>query len=639
MRILGLDIGTTSVGFALIDQPENPHDQPEKPHGAQIIRIGVRIFPEGRNEKERTPRNKDRRDARLQRRQIRRRRCRKRRLSDILRKAGMLPEFDHQKASDWQKIMAIDPYMLRHEALSRPLQPMDIGRILYHLSKHRGYWSSRVDTPRTEEEEKDLGKVKQGISDLTSAMGNQTLGSYLAQLPADTPKRGRYLGRDMVTDEYEQIWQAQAGYHPNLLTAEFKTEIAQTIFFQRRTFWRLSTLGRCDLEPDSPLAAKSSYLGQQFTLLQRINNFRLSGGNARPLSETERNLLLAKLYEQKHITFAAIRKLFRPLWEADGTGFKTKFNFETDPNDKTKGLAGHVLEVDLRQIFGPDWASFPEPTPARIAQFQEQIDKCLRDIHSCQVTDKNGRERIEILPPGDVKNAKVKAIGSLMSDFGLSQAQAEQVVKITHTPGWLRHSTDALKRLVPHMQAGMRYDQAADHEYPDRRLRVGGLARLPSRPSALADIRNPTVTRVLNEVRKVVNNIIAADGKPDKICIELARDVKLTPKQLSQVNKTNADNEKARKKAAEALTECQISADNRTIDKYLLWKECQETCPYTGDKIGFDALFRQNKFQVEHIFPRRSLDNRMQNKTLARTDMNSKKNDRSPYDAFGHTDQ
>ena len=98
----------------------------------------------------------------------------------------MLPEFDHQKASDWQKIMAIDPYMLRHEALSRPIQPMEIGRILYHLSKHRGYWSSRVDTPRTEEEEKDLGKVKQGISDLTSAMENQTLGSYLAQLPTGT---------------------------------------------------------------------------------------------------------------------------------------------------------------------------------------------------------------------------------------------------------------------------------------------------------------------------------------------------------------------------------------------------------------------------------------------------------------------
>ncbi|MDA8575173.1 hypothetical protein N9L79_06530, partial [Alphaproteobacteria bacterium] len=97
--------------------------------------------------------------------------------------------------------------------------------------------------------------------------------------------------------------------------------------------------------------------------------------------------------------------------------------------------------------------------------------------------------------------------------------------------------------------------------------------------------------------------------------------------------------EKARKKAAEALTECPISADNRTIDKYLLWKECQETCPYTGDNIGFDALFRQNKFQVEHIFPRRSLDNRMQNKTLARTDMNLRKDDRSPYDAFGHTDQ
>ena len=52
-RIFGLDIGTTSIGFAVID-----HDT-ERQSG-RILRLGVRIFPEARD-KDGTPLNQIRR--------------------------------------------------------------------------------------------------------------------------------------------------------------------------------------------------------------------------------------------------------------------------------------------------------------------------------------------------------------------------------------------------------------------------------------------------------------------------------------------------------------------------------------------------------------------------------------------------
>ena len=80
LLVFGLDIGTTSVGFAVID-----HDS-ELATG-KIHRLGVRIFPEARDPKG-VPLNQERRQARLRRRQLRRRRERRRLLGDQLHVAG-----------------------------------------------------------------------------------------------------------------------------------------------------------------------------------------------------------------------------------------------------------------------------------------------------------------------------------------------------------------------------------------------------------------------------------------------------------------------------------------------------------------------------------------------------------------------
>ena len=86
--IWGLDLGTTSIGFAVVRMDI------KKAQG-EIIKTGVRIFPEGVNPEKNQfiPRNKRRRDMRLHRRQLRRRRIRRIELSRKFKEMTLLPDF------------------------------------------------------------------------------------------------------------------------------------------------------------------------------------------------------------------------------------------------------------------------------------------------------------------------------------------------------------------------------------------------------------------------------------------------------------------------------------------------------------------------------------------------------------------
>ena len=108
MLIFGLDIGTTSIGFAAIDLDEANRS-------GRILRLGARIFPEARDA-DGTPLNQQRRAKRMLRRQLRRRRERRRSLNELLAAHGLLPAFGGKK---WDALMKIDPYALRARAPRR----------------------------------------------------------------------------------------------------------------------------------------------------------------------------------------------------------------------------------------------------------------------------------------------------------------------------------------------------------------------------------------------------------------------------------------------------------------------------------------------------------------------------------------
>ncbi len=156
--ILGLDIGTTSVGWAVIDSRKN------KPVG--LRQAGVRIFEagvEGDIESGRdASRAAARRAARLQRRQTWRRADRLRRTFAELQRHELLPDGGFDSSSHHELLLKLDadlrakhvskdderaaqllPYLLRSKGVTESLTLLEFGRALFHLAQRRGYRSNR----------------------------------------------------------------------------------------------------------------------------------------------------------------------------------------------------------------------------------------------------------------------------------------------------------------------------------------------------------------------------------------------------------------------------------------------------------------------------------------------------------------
>ncbi|HVY91023.1 MAG TPA: type II CRISPR RNA-guided endonuclease Cas9 [Hyphomonadaceae bacterium] len=629
-RVFGLDIGTTSVGFAVVDL-DNDRAQ------GRILRLGVRIFPEARDP-DGTPLNQERRAKRMMRRQLRRRRQRRRALNEILAAAGLLPSFG---SPDWPKVMASDPYALRDRGLAEALAPHELGRALYHLAKRRHFRPRALD--ETDVSESEVPDEKAATTERAAtldqlAQSGATLGQWLHRQPVGTRKRGHHATRDVVVGEFDRLWGAQAMHYPQL-SADLRRSVSDAIFAQRPVFWRKSTLGRCRLQPDAPLCPKAAWISQQRRMLEKLNNLAIAGGNARPLDAEERAAVLAKLQTQGSMSWGAVRRALKPLFRAREESEKSvRFNLE-DGGDP--GLLGNPLEAKLAGIFGDDWAVHPAKSAIR-----HEVPALLWAADYGEV----GRQRVVIRSDDERKTARIALRTRFSKDFEIGDTQAAALADLSMPSGWEPYSTVALERMLPELERGVRlgallngpeWQGWRDRTFPDRERPTGEFHdRLPSpkdRDEArrIAELRNPTVVRAQNELRKVVNNLIGLFGKPDLIRIELARDVGKSKREREEIQTAIRRNEKRRREAKKDLESKGIDGAPRDIEKWLLWRESQERCPYTGDHVSFDDLFRNNRYQVEHIWPRsRSLDNSARNKTLCRVDVNIAKGNQTPFEFF-----
>jgi CRISPR-associated endonuclease Csn1 len=637
MRILGLDLGTTSVGWALIDWNEASL-------AGSITGMGVRIFPEGvvREQTTSYPPNQVRRVKRLARRTLRRRRARRRLLGQLLHDMGLLPAFSNEKNGDWIVATGMDPsgsndpYKLRKRGLTDRLKPWELGRALYHLGKRRGFLGRDFD--ETDEGDAEAKGIKAEIDGLQGQLAGKTLGAYLADLPNEQRKRKRHTSRNMFQDELARLWDIQSKYHPGILTPERKRAVEQIMFSQRPVFWRLNTLGHCRFCPAEQPAAKAAWSTQQWVMLEQINKLRIAGGNQRRLDSRERAIIVAIAQTQNSVTFGRIRSALKNLWVAEGQDVNQKFNLEASE----KSVKGNALEAKLADIFGDAWATLP-------ARDRIRADIHTRIFHADYM--QIGHQRIEIRRGKEQMELRAATAVAMQRDWSISPPQAEALAHLQLPAGWVRVSARAIETMLPKMDEGASVgDLTMSPDWLDWRLRnfpdmtgpTGEIRdALPAHPKLMPETRNPTVTRTLNEVRKVVNNLIRAYGKPDMIRVELARELRQPKKRREATDKKNREREKQRKVAAKELEGNDIPADGRNVDKWLLWKESNERCPYTGQKIGFDALFRNGQFDIEHILPRsRSLDNSFANKTLCEAEFNRNiKGNKTPWEIFGHDEE
>lgn len=611
--VLGLDIGAKSIGWALVRGQESP----------EIIAAGVRIFEAGVDGDIETGMDGSRAAARRLARQLRRQTARrvqkKKRLFTLLQEADLLPKTnDNSSLSRDSAIKTLDasllstlgpsydaghtanklPYVLRAEALRRPLSAFELGRVFYHLGERRGFKSNR----RTDRKAEDTGKVYDGIAAIRDKKGNQTLGEYFAGLDPKADRiRNRYLARSDYEEEFARIWEAQRPHH-TVLTPRLHRKLKRCLFWQRPLKSQKSLLGRCSLLTNRKRCPIAHPIAQDFRLLQAVNNLLVVDEDGVPsvLTDDQRTKLLNALRTEGDLTFAAVKKLL-------SLNRKTRFNLEEGGEKKLPGNRTHKA---MHDAIGDAWDSLSY-------EDKTQLVGIVR---------------------GSVDESALR--GQLTRWFPELLPHSEALEKVSLEDAYAGHCKTVLEDLVDRMRDGIPYATArADFEETHN---LGGTTdpvdQLPPVRTFLPSLTNPAVIRALTELRKVVNEIVRVYGKPDMVRIELARDLKKPRKVRQEIAKRMREREGERSRAAQQLRSHGITSPSRAdIEKVLLAEECGWVCPYTGSGFGMDDLVGEHaKVDVEHIYPRRYLDDSFMNKTLCMAAENrSVKKDRLPLAAYG----
>jgi len=595
---LGLDLGSNSVGWILVGLGSD-----KKP--CNIMDIGVRVFPEGINRDTKGAeigKNEQRRLARGSRRQRARKVMRREALLHILRKNDLLPDNEIDLDTRFKEC----PYQLRKKGLDTKLTQHQFGRVLFHLNQRRGFKSNRK-TGKANENSVVL-KACNELQQQIEAANCRTLGEYFAGLdPEQDRYRNHYTFRAMYEKEFDLLWQSQKKFHPDILTDDLHEKIRNGImFFQRPLKPSDELIGDCSLEENEKRCPKGHFHARRYTMLQDINNLEIISrdGSSRKLSESERSKILELLEQHKDRTYDQLRKALVPFGIIEGDSF----NLEEHQSDNKK-LKGDAFATAMRNknIFGKKrWGTLSQAE-------QIAINDAVLDLDDDELIEK------------------------MVQDYSFNEKQIEAILKVPLPQKYMSYSLKAIRKLLPFMEQGLLLHEAKEKAGYEQDTPTDNLCDKLPLPD---DLRNPIVNQTLFQVRKIINAIIREYGKPDKILIEMARDLKNSKRQREEISKKQRDNQKANDRARDMLiSDIGILNPSRDdIIKYKLWEECNKHCPFTGKFISQNQLFGSTpEFQIEHILPySKTLDDSYMNKTLCHADVNREKGDRTPFEAFGH---
>ena len=636
---LGLDLGTTSIGWCMIRLDAN-----EKP--IAVIRMGVRIFPDGRNPKDGSSLAVTRRLARHMRRRRDRLLKRKARMLAALTELGFFPKDEHARKA----LADLDPYALRKKGLYETLTGREFARALFHINQRRGFLSNR----KTDSKDSESGALKRAISRLREVMAEekcQTLGEWLAnrheqgesvraRLRGKTAKDKAYdfyADRAMVEHEFDTLWAKQAIFNPNLFTEKSRSELKDILLHQRPLL--PVKPGRCTLLPDEERAPQALPDVQKFRIYQELNNLRVVNElmMGEKLTIEQRNKIAA-LLEQGDASFIKIRKTLK-------LPSSNTFNLQDVKREKLKGNITSII-LSKEQHFGDRWHTFSPDT-------QNDIVEMLLNEPS-----------------------ETELVGWLVKNTGVDEACAELIANVSLPEGYGSLSRAALKRILPELvgdvvvfadavaRAGFDSHSSLSHAqttgelmeqlpyYGDPLQRhvafgTGNSTDVPEK--RFGKIANPTVHIGLNQVRAVVNGLITRYGHPSEVIVEVTRDLKIGKKlrdEIQKEQKKNQDRNTILINEACAALELNPSILDKSkrrelSQKMQLWYELNPTdianrrCPYTGEQISLSKLL-SDEIEIEHILPfSRTLDDSLNNKTLSTRKANRDKGNRTPFEAFG----
>lgn len=459
-RIIGIDAGTNSLGWAIVD-----YDKEAETDKYTLIDKGVNVFQEGvkiekgNNESSRAA---ERTGHKHQRVGYWRRKCRKIRLLAILSKHNLCPPLSKDELHKWRAYKIYpqneafinwqrtdeeenkNPYFYRNLCLTESLdmtnlsQRYIVGRAIYHINQRRGFLSNRKEDTKAVD-----GDVSKGISNISAAMeerGCEYLGQYFYKLYQTKERiRAKYTHR---IDHYEK--ELLAICEKQGLSEELTKDLRKTIITQRPLKSQKQSVGKCVFEKKKARCPQSHPLFEQYRMYAFINNIKVQtprDESLRPLTAEEKQLIIPLFLRKSKVDFqfsdiakklSGSKNNFCYFKSHEQKGYR--FNYYMDTT-----VSGCPVIAQLSDVF----------------EVKDNEDSWLEAAIE-QYTLGGGKNRYEILNDiwhalfsfEDYENLKAFAMEKLQLD----DEHAEMFSKIKMPQDYASLSLKAIRKILPYMK-------------------------------------------------------------------------------------------------------------------------------------------------------------------------------------------
>jgi CRISPR-associated endonuclease Csn1 len=644
MRVLGLDVGIASIGWALIEIDDIGYEEGAR---GEILAAGVWKFepPEEKTQNGSRLKSEIRRNFRSQRRVLRRRRQRMNEVRRVFARHELLPRDDR----DALKQPGLDPWKLRTEALERALRPVEFAVALGHIARHRGFKSNAKDVKSAQAASSNsamskafaatqdkLARFRTPAHMLCADESFLVSGTSVRRLRNRDGDHSRTQLREDLLSEATALFRAQARLRAEHATTQFEEEFTKAAFFQRPLQDSEHMVGRCLFELDQKRSPKHGYSYERFRCLCRLRNLTLvEGRKTRFLSASEMNVAMLDFGADAKFTYAVLREKLGlpasvsfagvPIEEEKRLDFVVRSGAAAAGTHKLKSLISDALgETTWRDLLAS-----PERLDriAEVVSFRNRYDLIRRDlVASC------------------FDEALMRTIETAAKDGGLDLFAGAGHV-----------SAKAARNIIPALMQGLTYDKAcarAGYDHAASRARhafdVGvfgkeALARILSEKRVSPElVDSPTARKALIEALKQVKAVVEIHGVPDYIHVELARDVGKSIEQRREIARRNEARGRRRDELIERFAR-EVgraprggASGEEDLSRFELWLEQGGRCIYSNADIDASQLVAgDNSVQIDHILPwSRFGDDSYSNKSLCLTRANQDKKGRTPFEWF-----
>ncbi len=644
MKILSLDLGVTSCGYAVMNENEK--------NSYTLMDYGVVM----RDNPYDGGTQKDRREHHQSRSLIEKK---KERLKDVkkLFETSGLP-YDDKKLYDIWKLRAVD-------AFERRLENDELFALFRFLAKHRGYKSLKIEDLIAEIEAKEkIGNCESGeiktpedtqkftetlayLDAMVCKYPDKTAAQVIWELESDGNNptfrnHGDYrymIRREYVAKEIDKIVRAQHefGLFGDAAQSETFIENLQTIIIEQDPVTlNPDNINNCLIYKEEKCAPVFSYSFDLFQVYKLINDLHINGVKITPDQREElRDILLKSINTFTCKASYSVKDIKKMLGIDDvavklnNQGENRKVKGKETPNVLLKFNFVHLLKKLDTQIVK---AIFENPLHVTILDAlathihlnvnPEMLIKEVIDTFQNYHLDFEAEQiktfvlQLHKNKTSGTASYSFKALNDLIAQMieGKNESDAKELLGVSKSEDY-SHFVKGIKFLKPQNKEGeLRYEQDENR------------------------ISNHVVKSLVSWALRVITDLHVKHGPFDVIKLESTRELSQPDEVKRQIKSANDKNEQEwqalKQKYAKHFEAKGLNAGNSKeyLLKLKLWEQQNELGIYSHKVLGIDEVLSPMT-EIEHIVPKTSGgSNAEYNKAIDLKTENAKKGNKLPLD-------